>query len=393
MQHRVATRVKIFDENHNQLDDALAIYFQSPQSFTGENVLEVSLHASPFIVEKFLHLLSSIKNFRHAKAGEFCLQAYENKKITLNEAEAINKLVLSESKIQHKLAINELNGSSFDYFHTIKQKLLKILSLLETYIDFSEEEAISLNFLQEIQKNTSDLIHTIQKTIKFAQKKENYDLQIAILGKPNVGKSSLFNALCSSEDAIVSEIAGTTRDTLKKILNISGFKVELIDTAGIRESNETIEKIGIERAKNIAIKSDIILLLKEKEGEVICDLSEFRGKVLTVFTKTDIYGKRGTNEINISTAKNDISSLEKAIEEILNEHFQEAQSIGFLCNERQKSILEKTLKDLSNINIAQSIELISEDFRHILHCISMLTGSIESEDILGEIFSSFCIGK
>jgi tRNA modification GTPase len=396
IKHRFAMRVKIFDIDGTQLDDALALYFVAPNSFTGEDVLEISLHASPFIVSKFLSIIATLPNFRFAKAGEFCFRAVENNKISLNEAEAINKLILSDSQIKHNLAINELNGVCKDYYNHIKSILLKILSLLETFIDFSEDEEISVDFIYKIKEINADLILSIQKTIQFSQKKENFDVQIAILGKPNVGKSSLFNLLTSTDDAIVSEIAGTTRDAIKKTLNIAGFKVELIDTAGIRDNTEQIEKIGIEKAKNLAMNADIILLLQEKEDEFVVDLSCFNGVVLVVFTKKDIHGVRGAdkeNVVNISVLQNNIAELEEKIYSILESRFHEMQSIGFLCNERQKTILQTTLSILQNIDYTQSAELLSEEFRHALHSISFLIGYISTEDILGEIFSNFCIGK
>ena len=393
---RFVARVKVFDINGTQLDDALAVYFAAPNSFTGEDILEISLHASPFIVSQFLSTIATLPNFRFAKAGEFCFRAVENNKISLNEAEAINKLILSDSHIKHNLAINELNGVCKNYHNQIKSGLLKILSLLETFIDFSEDEEISVDFISKIKEINANLILSIQKTIQFSQKKENFDVQIAILGKPNVGKSSLFNLLTSTDDAIVSEIAGTTRDAIKKTLNIAGFKVELIDTAGIRDNPEQIEKIGIEKAKNLAMNADIILLLQEKEDEFVVDVSSFNGLVFLVFTKKDIHGVRGKdkeNAINISVLDNNISELEEKIYSILESRFHEMQSIGFLCNERQKSVLQTTLSILQNIDYFQSVELLSEEFRRALQSISFLTGYINTEDILGEIFSNFCIGK
>ncbi|MDA0617164.1 MAG: tRNA uridine-5-carboxymethylaminomethyl(34) synthesis GTPase MnmE [Proteobacteria bacterium] len=390
-QHRFARRVKIFDADDSQLDDALLLFFKAPNSFTGEDILEVSLHASPFIVAKFLALLSSIEGFRFAKAGEFCLRAVENRKISLDEAEAINKLILSESAVQHRLAVKEMNGICKDYYSTIKADMIKILSLLETFIDFSEEEEIPQDFITSIKTLNKSLVNTLQNTIRFSKRQETYDVQIAILGKPNVGKSTLFNALTSTDDAIVSEIAGTTRDMLKKTLTIAGFKVELVDTAGIRNNAEQIEQIGIERAKKLAENADIILLLKEHINEDIYNLSTtFKGEVITVLTKTDVHGAR---EDAINVSYNDIAQLEERLHSTLQERFQEMQSVGFLCNARQEAILKRTLGILQGVNFTLEPELLAENFHHALHTISFLVGDINNEDILGEIFSSFCIGK
>ena len=389
--HRKAMRVKIM-ENGEQIDDAIALFFQNPNSFTGEDVLEISLHASSFIVSKFLSLLASLPNFAFAKNGEFCMRAVQNGKISLTQAEGINKLILSQSHVQHKLAINELNGICKDYYTKIKQDITKIIALLETFIDFSEEEAISFEFLAKIEEIRGELVRNLEKTIGFSQKKENFDVQIAILGKPNAGKSSLFNAITESNDAIVSQIAGTTRDAIRKTVNIAGFKVEFVDTAGIRNSNDEIEQIGIERAKTIAKQADIILILKEFESDNIA-VEDFSGKIITVFTKNDIHPQRQCETEFVSISQSNFSQLERKIHEILTEQMSEMQSVGFSCNERQKAILHSTKSMLEQANSTLPAELLSEQFRLALHNISHLIGEVNNEDILGEIFSSFCIGK
>ena len=393
IKHKTALRVKIFNEKSQQIDDAIALYFQAPNSFTGEDILEISLHSSPFIVSQFLALLTTLPNFSFAKNGEFCMRAVQNQKISLSQAEGINKLILSQSDIQHKLAINELNGICKDYYTQIKKSITKAISLLETYIDFSEEEALSFEFLKNIQNITNSTISLLEKTLKFSQKKENFDIQIAILGKPNVGKSSLFNTITETSDAIVSQIAGTTRDAIKKTININGFKIEIIDTAGIRNSTDEIEQIGIEKAKSLAQNANIILLLKEFEHDNDIQIENFNGEVITVFTKTDIHGIRKSNNHFVNITQNDISQLETKISEILQETMLEMQSVGFSCNERQKSILMETKNILKQIDLNSPPEIISEHFRSSIHKISNLVGEISNEDILGEIFSSFCIGK
>jgi tRNA modification GTPase len=392
IEHRKAMRVKILDENREQIDDAIALFFKNPKSFTGEDVLEISLHSSSFIVSKFLSLIASLPNFAFAKNGEFCMRAVQNGKISLTQAEGINKLILSQSHVQHKLAMNELVGICKDYYDQIKKDITKAIAILETFIDFSEEEAISFEFLAKIEDIRQKLVKNLENTIKFSQKKENFDVQIAILGKPNVGKSSLFNAITESSDAIVSQIAGTTRDAIRKTVNISGFKVEFVDTAGIRNSNDEIEQIGIERAKEIAKKADIILLLKEFENDEL-EIEDFTGAIITVFTKSDIHPQRQCEADFINISQGNFIELERKIHEILTEQMSQMQSIGFSCNERQKSILLSTKSILEKADLSLPAELLSEQFRLALHNISHLVGEINNEDILGEIFSSFCIGK
>jgi len=392
IEHRKTMRVKILDDEGQQIDDAIALFFQNPKSFTGEDVLEISLHSSSFIVSKFLEILASLPSFAFAKNGEFCMRAVQNGKISLTQAEGINKLILSQSYVQHKLAMNELSGICKNYYDQIKKDIIKAIALLETFIDFSEEEAISFEFLTTIEEIRDTLVKNLKKTIKFSQKKENFDVQIAILGKPNVGKSSLFNAITETSDAIVSQIAGTTRDAIRKTVNISGFKVEFVDTAGIRNSNDEIEQIGIERAQEIAKKSDVILLLKEFESDEIA-IENFTGEIITVFTKSDIHPQRQCETDFVNISQGNFSALEHKIHEILTEQMSQMQSVGFSCNERQKSILLSTKSILEKADLSLPAELLSEQFRLALHNISHLVGEINNEDILGKIFSSFCIGK
>lgn len=388
LKHRMATRVKILDGDGEILDDALATYFMAPNSFTGEDVLEIALHSSPFVVGKFLELLAGLKGYRFAKGGEFCMRAFKNGKISLNEAEAINKLVLSESVVQHRLAMAEMKGAGRDFFEKIKVGILNILSLLEAYIDFSEEEELSVDFISKIEEISQNIKILLLQALKIAQKRQNCDIQIAIYGKPNVGKSSLFNVIVGEDEAIVSSIAGTTRDAIKKTINLFGFKVELVDTAGIRAGAGEIEALGIEKAKVIAKKADLVLHLKEA-GEVE-SFEQFDGQVLNVWTKSDIHG---TCSEGISISVEDISPLMKAFNGLLSERFQQMKGVGFSCNERQKAIILQAILCLEKINFQQGAEVISEQFRHVLHVVSTIVGGIDVEDVLGEVFSSFCIGK
>jgi tRNA modification GTPase len=333
-----------------------------------------------------------LEGFRFAKGGEFCLRAFQNGRISLNEAEAINKLVLSESVVQHKLAIAEMNGSGRDFFEKIKGYILKILSLLEAYIDFSEEEELSVDFILEIEKISQKVKNLLADALAIAQKKQNCDVQIAIFGKPNVGKSSLFNAIVGEDDAIVSSIAGTTRDIIKKTINLFGFKAEIIDTAGIRTGGDEIEEIGILKAKRIAKKADLVLHLKEFDEDM--DFEGFAGQVVNVWTKSDIHG---TRQGGVSISTGDISPLMHFLEEVLMEKFQKMKGVGFSCNERQKGIILQAISCLEKIDFQKGLqfgaEILSEEFRHVLQVLSMIIGGIDVEDILGEIFSSFCIGN
>lgn len=388
---RTAKLVKIYNENGTVLDEAIVIYFNAPNSFTGEDVLEISLHSSEFIVSQFLNLLATIPNFSFAKPGEFCMRAVQNGKISLAKAEAINKLILSESAVQHRFAMAEFNGQTTDYYQKIKTELTKAIALLETYIDFSEDEAISMDFIAQIAEINKNIIAKIQKTIDFAKKNNDFDLSLAIIGKPNVGKSTLFNCLTNTSDAIISQIAGTTRDTIKKNITISGFKIQIVDTAGIRQSQDEIEQIGILRAIEIAKTADVILHLKETEDDDL-EVSNYKGEIVDVFVKKDIKSPP-KNKVAISAKNADIIELEEKLNEIFKIKLAEISGAGFLCNERQKAILQSTISVLENINFKNEAEIISEHFRQAMHNISHLVGKVDNEDILGEIFSSFCIGK
>jgi tRNA modification GTPase len=387
---RIATLAKVYDLDGSVLDEAVIVYFKAPKSFTGEDVLEVSLHASAFVVSRFLALLGSLQNFVFAKAGEFCLRAVQNEKITLAKAEAINKLILSESAVQHRFAMAEFEGVLGDYYKNIKENLMQVLMLLEAYIDFSEDEAISMDFAARIKGIVGNVVQTLQKTLMFSKKKDDHDVSIAIVGRPNVGKSTLFNYLTNTNDAIVSQIAGTTRDAIRKNVIIGDFKVQIIDTAGIRTSTDEIEQIGIERAIEIARTADVILYLHNEIGTL--EIKDYQGEVIHVWTKSDI-SNAPKDMIGIAVINNDIASLELALSDVFKKKLDGMQAAGFLCNERQKVVLQGSIDILNSINFDDEAEIVSEKIRQAMHSISHIIGVVGTEDILGEIFSNFCIGK
>ena len=387
---KVAKLVKIYTNDGKILDEALALYFKSPNSFTGEDILEVSLHSSSFIVSQFLNLLSKLDGFAFAKAGEFCLRAVQNEKISLAKAEAINKLIASESGVEHRFAMAEFQGFANDYYKAIKQELTQALALLETYIDFSEDEEISMDFIAKVQGLLQGVVQKIQKTLSFAKTKEDYDIAIAIVGKPNVGKSTLFNYLTNTNDAIVSQIAGTTRDAIRKNVMIGSFKVQIIDTAGIRTSADEIEQIGIKRAVEIAKNADVILHLQNDFESI--KIEKYQGEIVNIWAKNDI-SNPPKEMISISVKNNDIRQLEEKLNEICEQKLQEISGAGFLCNERQKIVLQSAIEVLQNIDFTIGVEIISEEIRKAMHGISHLVGTTNTEEILGEIFSNFCIGK
>lgn len=390
--HRTARLVKIYDENAALLDEAIALYFKAPHSFTGDDILEISLHGSGFIISKFLSILGKIDGFSFAKPGEFCLRAVQNQKISLSKAEAINKLISGESAVQHRFAMAEFNGACHDYYIEIKSGLIKALSLLETYIDFAEEEAISTDFIEKIRNIINTVVAVMRKNLLYSSSKEDFDVSIAIIGKPNVGKSSLFNCISNTDDAIVSDIPGTTRDAIRKNVMISGFKVQIIDTAGIRNTTDKIEQIGMQKAFTVAKNADIILYLQDSTDEENIKTGEYEGEIIKVWAKSDL-NPPPDGMVSVSVKNRDIKQLETAITKILEERLQQMESVGFLCNERQKTVLKSTIDILTAIDFSLPAEIISEQIRLAISNISHLVGSVDTEEILGEIFSNFCIGK
>lgn len=383
--------------NGNLLDEVVIKIFRKPHSFTGEDVVEIDLHASYIILKDFLKLVISIPNFRFAKNGEFSKRAFLNGKIDLIKAEGINAIIKAETKKQQQLANEMFGGKIYKRYNDIRDKLLHALSFIEVNIDFSEEE-IPQHIINEVKDITKNLINELTVCIndKAVIDKINNGISVAIIGKPNVGKSTLLNWLAKRDVAIVSPIAGTTRDVLHVDLELDGYKVIFYDTAGIRDSDNLIEQEGIKRARDTEKNADLCIyifddVLMDKDLENLK-----RDNSIIVLNKSDLrnFENRNKNCIEISLLKNKnldilLDTIKKHVVNIV-----EMKQNPMVMNERHNLLLLQCVDILKNIDFEkQPIEIIGEELRIASDKIGQIIGKIYTEDVLDIIFSKFCIGK
>ena len=403
---RVATLRKMNNINTNELiDEGLIIWFPGPQSYTGEDLVEFHVHGSRAVVTALHASISEIENCRLAEPGEFTKRAFQNEKINLIKAESIADLVSAETEIQRKQALEIMNGKSSDKFNSWREKLLKILSHIEAKIDFPDED-LPENIIFEIKKTSEQVSNEIKKILEDEKVGERIreGFKIAIVGPSNAGKSSLLNYLSKRDVAIVSEMAGTTRDVIETHLNLDGYPVVLSDTAGIRDSKDEIEKRGIKLALKRAEEADLRLLVVEPKNldftGFLKDL--FDENSILVINKSDLLQKNLDEQIKklehvlISIIKN--SNLDILIDKIKNKlknKFISNEDI-LITRERHRQHLKQCvdhLKNFSKKNKNDDFDKAAEDLRLATRHLGMIVGKVDVEEILGSIFNDFCIGK
>jgi tRNA modification GTPase len=398
----------IFDNNNELIDEAIITFFKAPRSFTGEDVAEISIHSSQYILKKIFAKLLSLENVDLASAGEFSKRAFLNGKIDLVQAEAIPDLIASETEAQHKQAISQLSGNLGKIYENWRHKIIEISAFIEALIDFPEDD-LPISIIDKINHDVVELKTQISQHLndnKAGQKIKN-GLSLAIIGAPNAGKSSLMNFLAQSEVAIVSEIAGTTRDIIDTHLEIAGVPVVISDTAGIRLSDDLIEQEGVKRALNKAQNADFKIYLIDATNPIIQKNLVDENTIL-VFNKVD---KINNNEINykkiisdagidkennfltISVAKNiNISKLFEVLKSQIDLLIPNFNS-PLITQERYRISLQNCLISLENLNLNKNIEICAENLRICANEIAKINGKIDIENILDLIFSKFCIGK
>ena len=403
---RIATLRKINKINTSELiDEGLIIWFPGPESYTGEDMAEIHVHGSKAVVDALHSSLSDIENCRLAEPGEFTKLAFQNGKINLLKAESIADLISSETEIQRQQAIKIMNGKSADQFNFLREKLLKILSYVEAKIDFPDED-LPNNILDEIKKSSDEVINKIKKILNDQKVGERIreGFKIAILGPTNAGKSSLMNHLSNRDVAIVSEIAGTTRDVIETHLNIDGYPVIISDTAGIRDSKDEIEKKGIKLSLNRAEEADLKLVVIDAKSPDFTDVLKnlLDENAILVINKSDLLEKdidpeiKKTNHVLISIKENkNIEELILKIKNNLKNKFITSDDI-LITRERHRQHLQQCLDHLNNFNQKKEIEdfdKAAEDLRLATRHLGMIVGKVDVEEILGSIFNDFCIGK
>ncbi len=400
------------------LDQGISLYFKAPNSFTGEDVIEFQGHGGPIILDMLLKEITTLPNIRLAKPGEFSEQAFLNDKLDLTQAEAIADLINSSSEQAAKCALHSLQGEFSKLVHQLVEKVIHLRMYVEASIDFPEEE---IDFLadKKIVNSLKDIIN--QTTTVRAQAQQGSiireGMRVVIAGRPNAGKSSLLNALSGKDSAIVTDIAGTTRDVLSEQIHIDGMPLHIIDTAGLRESTDKVEQIGIERAWQEIKQADRVLLMvdssqKDKQGsndniqqiwpEFFNQLPENIGLTI-IRNKADIsqvdtgYSEQNQQAIITLSAKTGagIKELKEHLKTIMG--YQGSTEGGFMARRRHLIALENAYQHLNTgleqLEAFMAGEILAEELRLTQQALNEITGEFTSDDLLSEIFSSFCIGK
>ena len=403
---RVATLRKISKINNSELiDEGIILWFPGPESYTGEDMAEIQVHGSKAVIDALHTSISDIENCRLAEPGEFTKLAFQNGKINLLKAESIADLISSETEIQRQQAIKIMNGKSSDQFNFLREKLLKILSHVEAKIDFPDED-LPNNILKEIKKSSDEVLINIEKILNDQKVGERIreGFKIAILGPTNAGKSSLLNHLSNRDVAIVSEIAGTTRDVIETHLNIDGYPVIVSDTAGIRESKNEIEKKGIKLSLSRAEEADLKLVVVDAKNLYFTDVLKglLDKNAILVINKSDLLDVEIDSEIKklnhvlISIKENlNIDELILKIKNNLKNKFITSDDI-LITRERHRQHLKQCSEHLKNFNKkneTEDLDKAAEDLRLATRHLGMIVGKVDVEEILGSIFNDFCIGK
>ena len=405
-QPRVATLRKINNINTSELiDEGIILWFPGPESYTGEDMAEIHVHGGKAVVLAVQNEISKIKNCRLAEPGEFTKLAFQNGKINLLKAESIADLITAETEIQRLQAIKIMKGKSSERFNELRDKLLKILSYVEAKIDFPDEDLPEDN-IKKIKENSLEVLNDINKILNDQKVGEiiREGFKIAIVGPTNAGKSSLINYLSNREVAIVSEIAGTTRDVVETHLNIDGYPVIISDTAGIRDSKDEIEKKGIKLSLKKAENADLKLVVVDAKS---IDFSGFlndliKKNAILVINKSDLLNKKLDQEISklnhvlISLKDNlNIDELITKIKNNLRDKFITEEDI-LITRERHRQHLVQCadyLKNFLDKNNKKDFDKAAEDLRLATRHLGMIVGKVDVEEILGSIFNDFCIGK
>lgn len=403
---RYATYAKFQDNNGDVIDTGLALYFVGPHSFTGEDVVELQGHGGPVILDLMLKQVIAL-GARQARAGEFSERAFLNDKIDLAQAEAIADLIDSSTEQAAKGAMRSLQGEFSTKVNNLLQELIHLRMYVEAAIDFPDEE---IDFLadEKVRASIASLQQSLAQTIEQAGQGAilRNGLRLVIAGKPNAGKSSLLNTLAGQESAIVTEIAGTTRDIVTETIDIDGLPVHIIDTAGLRESDDTVEKIGIERARKAIAEADHVLFLVDASETDLADINEFpelnNASVTKVFNKMDIVDDNQITQMDKYdglgvSAKTGlgIDQLKQAIKDLAG-YAQDNETV-FTARRRHITALSEATqavaRGLDQLTIHNAGELLADELLQAQDALSTITGEFSADDLLGEIFGGFCIGK
>ncbi|MCT8620337.1 tRNA uridine-5-carboxymethylaminomethyl(34) synthesis GTPase MnmE [Glaesserella parasuis] len=411
---RIADYLPFKDEDGTVLDQGIALFFKAPHSFTGEDVLELQGHGGQVILDLLLNRILKVKGVRIARAGEFSEQAFLNNKLDLAQAEAIADLIDATSEQAARSALKSLQGEFSNKINELVDSVIYLRTYVEAAIDFPDEE---IDFLADgkIEAKLNEIIAQLANVRQEAKQGTilREGMKVVIAGKPNAGKSSLLNALAGREAAIVTDIAGTTRDVLREHIHIDGMPLHIIDTAGLREASDEVEKIGIKRAWDEIEQADHVLLMvdsnenkadsyQQEWGTFLAKLTK-NIRVTVIRNKVDLTGEAESlvQADNFTVIR--LSAQTKVGVDLLREHlkksmgYQSSTEGGFIARRRHLVALETAAEHLErgHIQLTQFYagELLAEELRMVQNALSEITGQFTSDDLLGNIFSSFCIGK
>lgn len=381
---------KLKDGDGELLDEALVLVFSGTSSFTGEPVVELHTHGSPAVISSVLNALSTFANARQAEPGEFTKRALENGKLNLAEVEGLADLIDAETEAQRKQAIRVFDGELGEKANAWRKKLVRASALIEATIDFADEEVPVDVYPEvgELLKTVFDDLKAEEEGVPFAERLRD-GFEVAIVGKPNVGKSTLLNRLAGREAAITSNIAGTTRDVIEVKMDIAGIPVTLIDTAGVRQSVDQIEKLGIELAKKRANEADVRVFLLENNELPEIGVQE---DDLIFSAKADV--NSGSGPALSGKTGQGIDNLINKLDEILS---QRVARVGVAMRERHRAAIVRAmghLEEVENlISNAAEADIVAAELRLAVRAVDSIVGRVDVEDLLDEIFASFCIGK
>ncbi len=398
---RRATYTSFLNENREAIDQGIAIFFPAPNSFTGEDVLELQGHGGPAVLQMILQRCLNL-GARLAEPGEFTRRAFLNDKIDLTQAESVADLISATTTEAARSAMRSLQGEFSEEIHALLESLVKLRMRVEAMLDFPEEEIDDADTCL-CRSRLQALKESLQKTLKAAKQGSllRNGAHIALLGKPNVGKSSLLNRLSGHDVALVSNVPGTTRDVIREAIQIRGIPLHIMDTAGLRESGDEIENMGMARTRQAAEKADLILLLLDasngrmmEDEEIISGLPRDIPHLL-VCNKADLLGKDSRRGPGIYVSAKSGEGMDELRDEILRMIGWRHQEGGsFIARERHLAALNETMSHVDRaFDVLQNPELLAEELRMGQQALNSITGRFSPDDLLGEIFSHFCIGK
>lgn len=394
-------------DNDEIIDEVLVSIMLSPKTFTKEDIIEINCHGGINTTNKVLELVLS-NGARLAQPGEFTKRAFLNGRIDLTQADGIMNLIEAKTDIARKMSINQLNGQVSNVIKTLRNKLIDIISNIEVNIDYPEYEDIEVLTTKKILPQVLSIKTELEKIIKKSEdgKLINEGINIGIIGKPNVGKSSLLNALLEEDKAIVTDIEGTTRDIVEGKIIINGIVCNIIDTAGIRETDNIVEQIGVNKSYGIIKKSDLIIMILNNNEEITTEELELIKQIknknhIIVINKIDLDNKLNINEpntIKISIKEHKgIENIKNRITELFNLDKISTEDMSYLSNARSISLLKQTLNKinecLENINKDVPIDIIELDLKESWNLLGEIIGQTYTDELIDEIFSRFCLGK